>query len=158
MLRLLTAWGSFLMALVSLIGCLVPAAFVLYAVSCRPATPVTPDPNTAFALTLQPGETVLLTQLKVGRTAAARQESIWVYRDRAASDAAVEATAAGDPEGLMELRAADRVLLAPPGTRARVLEVDAGALRAEVRLLSGPDAGRRGWVPVPQLMRPGSPP
>jgi hypothetical protein len=70
---------------------------------------------------------------------------ITVARTEEAFDQFLRASARRDTQGQMELALSGEVFLVPNGTR--VLVLDYGFAKHQVRLLDGPHAGASGWVP-----------
>ena len=71
--------------------------------------------------------------------------------DPAAFDELVKSSRAHDAIGIAELMAARRVFECAQGARVRV--IDRGMYRRKVRIMSGPQSGLAGWVPV-EWVRP----
>jgi hypothetical protein len=68
-----------------------------------------------------------------------------VARSEDAFEKFLRASARGDRQGQMELALAGDIFLVPNGTKVLVLEY--GFAKSEVRMLDGPSAGASGWVP-----------
>ncbi|HEV8509655.1 MAG TPA: hypothetical protein VGQ48_04290 [Gemmatimonadales bacterium] len=106
------------------------------------SVPRSPGPASA-----SPGQERAVPVGKEGRLYAPSGAVVYVGADREAAERAQ----AGDAATIQELVAAGRLFGVPNRTRVTVLTAGAaqrlGAEPAEIRILEGPHAGRRGWVP-----------
>ena len=87
------------------------------------------------------GETGVLKPLGEGASI------VLVGVDEKAVDAIYKALMAKDETGIEELAAAGRIFIVAPGTKVKVLDLHGFlAPRSEIRILEGPQKGRRGFV------------
>ena len=90
-------------------------------------------------------------EFKVGDVVGLRGKTggvVCLFVDTVAWDLSQKYTEAGDNFGNRQLLLSGRVFSVTPQTSARVLAVDPMWERLEVRITSGPEAGRAGLVPM----------
>lgn len=68
----------------------------------------------------------------------------WIAVDSAAWSEAYKASTAGDKHGLYELIVAGRLFVVDDGTPGLLLSI--GMQQHEVRILDGPQTGKKGWI------------